>query len=211
MLLQEIEKIRLVPVAIIDSQDQALPLAKLLESGGLPCVEVTLRTEEALAALARMAKHSSLLVGAGTVLTLDQAKAAVDHGAQFLVSPGLSTRIVEWCLKQRVVIIPGCATASEIQLALELGLNTVKFFPAEQLGGVTMLAALGAVFQGIHFMPTGGIGKHNLLQYLSLPQVLACGGSWMVRNDWLKSGNLHLIAEEIAASTALLASMVKEE
>ncbi len=207
MFLQELQKIRLVPVVVIDSEELALPLASLLAAGGLTCVEVTLRTGEALAALGTMARETELLVGAGTVLTLDQAKAAVDQGAQFLVSPGISATIVEWCLKQRMPIIPGCATASEIQLALELGLNTVKFFPAEQLGGVAMLSALGAVFQTMHFMPTGGIGKHNLRTYLSLPQVAACGGSWMVPSDWLKNRNFIAIEEEIAASVALITSI----
>lgn len=207
MFLQELQNIRLVPVVVIDSEELALPLASLLGAGGLTCVEITLRTGEALAALGTMVRETELLVGAGTVLTLDQAKAAVDQGAQFLVSPGISATIVEWCLKQRIPIIPGCATASEIQLALELGLTTVKFFPAEQLGGVAMLAALSAVFQSMHFMPTGGISKNNLCTYLSLPQVAACGGSWMVQSHWLKNRDFKAIEEEIAASMALITSM----
>jgi 2-dehydro-3-deoxyphosphogluconate aldolase / (4S)-4-hydroxy-2-oxoglutarate aldolase len=207
LFLQELQKIRLVPVVVIDKEELALPLASLLAAGGLTCVEVTLRTGEALAALGTMARKTKLLVGAGTVLSLDQAKAAVDQGAQFLVSPGISATLVEWCLKQRIPIVPGCATASEIQLALELGLNTVKFFPAEQLGGVAMLSALGAVFQNMHFMPTGGISKRNLCTYLSLPQVAACGGSWMVPGDWLKNRDFQAIEKEITASTALIASM----
>ena len=209
MFFQELQKLRLVPVVVIDDPDQAPPLATLLVAGGLYCVEVTLRTDEALAALGKMAKESKLLVGAGTVLTLDQAKAAADEGAQFLVSPGISAKIVEWCCKRQLPIVPGCATASEMQLAWELGLKMVKFFPAEQLGGVAMLSALGAVFQGMQFMPTGGITKHNLLEYLALPQVVACGGSWMVRGDWLKNGDFKKIEEEITASVALLGSMTR--
>lgn len=209
LFFRELQKIRLVPVVVIDDPAQALPLATLLTAGGLGCVEVTLRTDEALAALGRMTREPGLLVGAGTVLTLDQAKAAADQGAQFLVSPGLSPKIVEWCYKRQLPIVPGCATASEIQLAWELGLKLVKFFPAEQLGGVAMLSALGAVFQGMQFMPTGGITKHNLLNYLALPQVAACGGSWMVRGDWLKRGEFKKIKEEIAASVTLLGSMAR--
>ena len=204
MFCEELRKIRLVPVVVIEDAAQATPLAEAIVSGGLSCVEITLRTDEALMALGTMAARSDLMVGAGTVLTLDQAKAAVDRGARFIVSPGMSPSLVDWCLARQVPIIPGCATATEIQLALERGLDTVKFFPAEQLGGVKMLATLAAVFQNMHFMPTGGISPGNLLDYLALPQVVACGGSWLVRTNWLREKRFDDIRREIGRAVELL-------
>lgn len=210
MFCEELRKIRLVPVVVIEDAAQATPLAEAIVSGGLSCVEITLRTDEALTALGTMAARSDLLVGAGTVLTLDQAKAAVDRGARFIVSPGMSPSLVDWCLARQVPIIPGCATATEIQLALERGLDTVKFFPAEQLGGVKMLATLAAVFQNMHFMPTGGISPGNLLDYLALPQVVACGGSWLVRTNWLREKRFDDIRREIGRAVELLQAALKE-
>ncbi len=210
MFCEELRKIRLVPVVVIEDATQAIPLAEAIVSGGLSCVEITLRTDEALTALGTMAARSDLLVGAGTVLTLDQAKAAVDRGARFIVSPGMSPSLVDWCLARQVPIIPGCATATEIQLALERGLDTVKFFPAEQLGGVKMLATLAAVFQNMHFMPTGGISLGNLLDYLALPQVVACGGSWLVSTNWLREKRFDDIRREIGRAVELLQAALKE-
>ena len=210
MFCEELRKIRLVPVVVIEDAAQATPLAEAIVSGGLSCVEITLRTDEALTALGTMAARSDLLVGAGTVLTLDQAKAAVDRGARFIVSPGMSPSLVDWCLARQVPIIPGCATATEIQLALERGLDTVKFFPAEQLGGVKMLATLAAVFQNMHFMPTGGISPNNLLDYLALSQVVACGGSWLVRTNWLREKRFDDIRREIGRAVELLQAALKE-
>jgi len=210
LFCEELRKIRLVPVVVIEDATQAIPLAEAIVSGGLSCVEITLRTDEALTALGTMAARSDLLVGAGTVLTLDQAKAAVDRGARFIVSPGMSPSLVDWCLARQVPIIPGCATATEIQLALERGLDTVKFFPAEQLGGVKMLATLAAVFQNMHFMPTGGISLGNLLDYLALPQVVACGGSWLVSTNWLREKRFDDIRREIGRAVELLQAALKE-
>ena len=210
MFCEELRKIRLVPVVVIEDAAQAIPLAEAIVSGGLSCVEITLRTDEALTALGTLATRSDLLVGAGTVLTLDQAKASVDGGARFIVSPGMSPSLVDWCLARQVPIIPGCATATEIQLALERGLDTVKFFPAEQLGGVKMLATLAAVFQNMHFMPTGGISPGNLLDYLALPQVVACGGSWLVRTNWLREKRFDDIRREIGRAVELLQAALKE-
>lgn len=210
MFCEELRKIRLVPVVVIEDAAQAIPLAEAIVSGGLSCVEITLRTDEALTALGTLATRSDLLVGAGTVLTLDQAKASVDGGARFIVSPGMSPSLVDWCLARQVPIIPGCATATEIQLALERGLDTVKFFPAEQLGGVKMLATLAAVFQNMHFMPTGGISPGNLLDYLALPQVVACGGSWLVNTNWLREERFDDIRREIGRAVELLRAASEE-
>lgn len=209
MFCEELKKIRLVPVVVIDDAGLATPLADAIVAGGLSCVEITLRTDEALAAIKIMAARADLVIGAGTVLTLDQAKAAVDCGARFIVSPGLSPTLVDWSLAGGVPLIPGCATATEIQLAQERGLDTVKFFPAEQLGGIKMLKALAGVFQAMHFMPTGGISADNLLDYLALPQVVACGGSWLVQPEWLKEGKFIDIRREIEKAVELLNSALK--
>jgi 2-dehydro-3-deoxyphosphogluconate aldolase/(4S)-4-hydroxy-2-oxoglutarate aldolase len=206
---EELKKIRLVPVVVIENADLAAPLAEAIAAGGLHCVEITLRTEEALEAIGIMAARADMLVGAGTVLNIDQAKAAVDKGARFIVSPGMSPSLVDWCLARQIPVIPGCATPTEIQLALEKGLDTVKFFPAEQLGGIKMLATLAAVFHNVQFMPTGGITPGNLPSYLALPQVIACGGSWLVRTDWLREKKFTDIREEIRKAVELLDSTSK--
>lgn len=206
MFSEELKKFRLVPVIVIDDARLALPLADAVRAGGLTCVEITLRTGEALATIKTMAGLPGLTVGAGTVFTLDQAKAAVDLGARFIVSPGMSASVVDWCLTKAIPVIPGCATPTEIQTAMERGLDTVKFFPAEQLGGVKMLTTLTSVFQTMHFMPTGGITAGNLLQYLALPQVVACGGSWLVKTEWLREGKFAEISAEIAKAVQLMNS-----
>ncbi len=204
MFFEELQKFLLVPVIVIDDAQQAMPLADAVLSGGLSCVEITLRTDEALEAIRIMARRADLMVGAGTVFTIDQAKAAVDRGARFIVSPGMSPALVDWCLANKVPVIPGCATSTEIQMAMEKGIDLVKFFPAEQLGGVKMLATLSSVFQTMHFMPTGGITADNLLHYLALPQVVACGGSWLVKTEWLKEKKFAQISLEIEKTVKLL-------
>lgn len=204
MFGEELRKIRLVPVVVIDDAGLATPLADAIVAGGLSCVEITLRTDEALGAIKTMAARSDMMVGAGTVFTIDQAKSAVDGGARFIVSPGLSPALVDWCLAANIPVIPGCATPTEIQMAMECGLDMVKFFPAELLGGVKMLSALAAVFQTMHFMPTGGITVENLLDYLALPQVVACGGSWLVGTRWLRDKNFAGIRKEIRRTVEML-------
>jgi 2-dehydro-3-deoxyphosphogluconate aldolase/(4S)-4-hydroxy-2-oxoglutarate aldolase len=200
----ELKKYRLIPVVVIDNAQDAAPLADAVVSGGLTCVEITLRTNVALDAIRTMAKRTDMVVGAGTVLNIEQAKAAVDSGSRFIVSPGMSISLVEWCLKNDVPVFPGCATPTEIQLALEAGLSTVKFFPAEQLGGVKMLTTLGSVFQTVQFMPTGGITAGNLEDYLAIKQVVACGGSWMVQPQWIRNRRFSIIHDEIRRAVALL-------
>jgi 2-dehydro-3-deoxyphosphogluconate aldolase / (4S)-4-hydroxy-2-oxoglutarate aldolase len=204
LFFEELKKFRLVPVIVIDDAGLAMPLADAIVAGGLSCVEVTLRTSGALAAIHSMAVRPDLVVGAGTVFTIDQAKAAVDCGARFIVSPGMSATLVDWCIDNSIPVIPGCATPTEIQLAMERGIDTVKFFPAEQLGGVRMLATLASVFQTMHFMPTGGITAANLRQYLALPQVVACGGSWLVKTEWLRDEKFAEIRLEIDKAVKLL-------
>jgi 2-dehydro-3-deoxyphosphogluconate aldolase/(4S)-4-hydroxy-2-oxoglutarate aldolase len=171
---------RLVPVVAIRDAENAGDLAKALVAGGLPIIEITLRTEAGLAAIARASTVSGLLVAAGTVTSPEQAKAAVDAGARAIVSPGLNTKVVEYCLSHQIPVVPGVCTPTEIETARNYGLKTLKFFPAEAYGGVKTLKALGEVYKDFRFMPTGGVNLQNLVDYLKLPVVLACGGSWMV-------------------------------
>ncbi|MEU8242523.1 bifunctional 4-hydroxy-2-oxoglutarate aldolase/2-dehydro-3-deoxy-phosphogluconate aldolase [Actinoplanes missouriensis] len=172
-----------VPVVVLDDPGRAAALGEALAGGGLPIAEVTLRTPGALAGIAAMAENPDLLVGAGTVLTAAQAEAAVEAGARFVVSPGLSRAVVERCRALGVPVLPGVATATEVLAAADLGLDAVKFFPAATSGGAPAVAALAAVFADMRFVPTGGITAANAGEYLALPSVLAVGGSWMVPRD----------------------------
>lgn len=188
-ILSRFETWRIVPVIRLDREQDVLPLAAALLEAGLPCAEVTFRTEAAEAAIRTLVhRHPEMLVGAGTILNRDQAQRAAASGARFIVSPGLSLSVVEWCLEQDLMVIPGAATPSEIMAALERGLHAVKFFPAEPLGGVRMLKALGDVFPGMRFLPTGGISESNLAEYLKLPNVIACGGTWVASSQLILSG-----------------------
>ncbi len=174
----------IVPVLTIDDARDAEQLAKALVSGGLPCVEVTFRTEAAKDAMNRTAKSGlPILIGAGTVQSVDQVKGAVDCGAKFIVSPGLNRKVVEYCVEKNIAVIPGVVTPTEIEDAMSYGLEVLKFFPAESVGGVSYLQAIAAPYKKMRFIPTGGIDESNLLSYLKLPSVLACGGSWMVKKE----------------------------
>ncbi|EMI46778.1 2-dehydro-3-deoxyphosphogluconate aldolase/4- hydroxy-2-oxoglutarate aldolase [Rhodopirellula sp. SWK7] len=184
---------RVIPVVAIDTVEDALPLAEALTAGGLPVAEITLRTDAGIAAISKMAELEGFLVGAGTVHSADQAKQVVDAGAKFIVSPGFNPRTVQWCLDHSVPIFPGISSPTDLESAIELGINVVKFFPAEQIGGVKMLKALQGPYGEIRFIPTGGINVDNLGEYLSLPSVVACGGSWMVKPDLIRSKNFEEI------------------
>jgi 2-dehydro-3-deoxyphosphogluconate aldolase/(4S)-4-hydroxy-2-oxoglutarate aldolase len=181
-------RLGLIPVVRLDDPKKAGPLAEALSAGGLPCAEITFRTAGAPEAIRRIADgYPDLLLGAGTVLQPDQAKQAVDAGARFIVSPGLSRPVVEWCQRAAVAVMPGVATPTEVLMAMEYGLSILKVFPAEALGGVSLLEALAAPFGGVKLVPTGGISAANLASYLRLPAVLAVGGSWMVAPRLLTS------------------------
>jgi 2-dehydro-3-deoxyphosphogluconate aldolase/(4S)-4-hydroxy-2-oxoglutarate aldolase len=180
-LFETLGRIGLIPVVRIDHPEKATRLAESLTSGGLPCAEITFRTAGAAEAIQRIAKsHPDVLLGAGTVLEVEQAQRAVDAGARFIVSPGFARKVVEWCQRNAVPVMPGVATPTEILTALEVGLSTLKVFPAEALGGVTLVEALAAPFGGVQLVPTGGISAASLASYLRLRTVLAVGGSWMV-------------------------------
>ena len=188
-VLEQISKIGIVPVVKIDREEDALPLAKALCAGGLPCAEVTFRTGAAAGAIRIMTENfPNMCVGAGTVLNAEQVDAAVAAGAKFIVSPGLNPRTVKYCIEKGVPITPGTSSPSDIEQAIELGLDVVKFFPAEQSGGLAKIKAMAAPYVNMKFMPTGGINAKNLTSYLDFPKIIACGGSWMVPGDLINEG-----------------------
>jgi 2-dehydro-3-deoxyphosphogluconate aldolase/(4S)-4-hydroxy-2-oxoglutarate aldolase len=205
-VLSALSAARLVPVVVLDDAADADPLADALVSGGLPIAEVTFRTAAAQDSIRAMTARGDILVGAGTILTPGQVDQAVAAGAQFVVSPGLSRAVVERCLEHGVLALPGAVTATEIQAALELGLSTVKFFPAGTSGGAAAIKALAAPFGDVHFVPTGGIGPANLAEYLAIPAVAAVGGSWMVPRDLVKAGDFTGIKALTADAVALTRS-----
>lgn len=188
-VLEQISKIGIVPVVKIDNAADALPLAKALCAGGLPCAEVTFRTSAAAEAIKIMTDNfPSMCVGAGTVLNAEQVDAAVAAGAKFIVSPGLNPRTVKYCVEKNIPITPGTSSPSDIEQAIELGLDVVKFFPAEQSGGLAKIKAMAAPYVNMKFMPTGGVNAKNLTSYLDFPKIIACGGSWMVPGDLINAG-----------------------
>jgi 2-dehydro-3-deoxyphosphogluconate aldolase / (4S)-4-hydroxy-2-oxoglutarate aldolase len=187
-----------VPVIVLSDPAQAEPLGEALLAGGLPVAEITFRSDAALEGIRAMAReYPQILVGAGTVLTIDHAKAAIDAGATFIVTPGFNPEVVDFCLEQGAPVYPGISGTGEIEAALARGLEIVKFFPAEPLGGVKMLKALSGPYRTLSFMPTGGISLANLHDYLALPQVVACGGSWLVAKDALAAGDYARIVATI--------------
>ena len=195
-ILEKIQETGIVPVVVLDDVKDAIPLAEALCEGGLPCAEITFRTEAARDAIRVMTEQfPQMLIGAGTVLTTEQAEQAREAGAKFIVSPGLNPRIVKYCVEHDILIIPGCSNASDIEIALENGLEVVKFFPAEPAGGLPMIKALAAPYRGVKFMPTGGINASNVRDYLKFPRILACGGSWMVKEDLIKAGDFQKVKE----------------
>lgn len=195
-ILRKITLAGIVPVIKINDAEKAVPVARALCKGGIPTAEVTFRTAQAQEAISRITRElPDMLVGAGTVLNTEQADRAAEAGAMFIVTPGLNPKVVEHCIKIGVPVIPGCSTPSDIEQAIELGLDTVKFFPAEAAGGVKMLKALSGPYGNISFMPTGGIDAGNINEYLSFSKVLACGGSWMVPENLMAEGNFERITK----------------
>ena len=206
-VLEQFQKIGIIPVVVLDDAKDAEPLGRALMEGGLPCAEVTFRTAAAEESIRIMAeKFPDMLVGAGTVLTTEQVDRAVAAGAKFIVSPGLNPKVVEYCVKKNIPITPGTCNPSNVETALEFGLDVVKFFPAEPAGGLKYIKAIAAPYVGMKFMPTGGINAENVKEYLKYDRILACGGSWMVKGDLIKAGNF----EKIKELTAEAAQIVKD-
>lgn len=195
-VLEEIQKIGIVPVVVLDKPEDAEPLAKALCEGGLPCAEVTFRTAAAEESIRIMSeKYPKMLVGAGTVLTTEQVDRAVNAGAKFIVSPGLNPEVVKYCVERNIPVTPGTCNPSDIETALSLGLDVVKFFPAEAAGGLAMIKAMAAPYVNMKFMPTGGINAKNINEYLAFDKIIACGGSWMVNKALVNAGEFDKIRE----------------
>ena len=191
---EKFHELGVVPVVVLEDEKAAVPLAKALVQGGLPCAEVTFRTEAAAESIRLMSEaYPDMLVGAGTVLTTEQVDLAVKSGAKFIVSPGFDPEVVDYCLEKNIPVLPGCITPSEVAQAVKRGLKVVKFFPAEQAGGIAMIKAMAAPYYNVKFMPTGGISPKNLKDYLSCDKILCCGGSWMVKGDMIKNGEFDKI------------------
>ena len=193
-ILEEISNIGVVPVVAIDHKYDAAPLADALTKGGLPCAEVTFRTPAAEESIRIMAdQFPDMLLGAGTVLTTEQADRAIAAGAKFIVSPGFNPKVVSHCIEKNIPITPGISNPSDMEQAIEMGLDAVKFFPAVPSGGLSMIKALAAPYHTMRFMPTGGIGTQNLKDYLGFDKIICCGGSWMVKADLIKNGEFEKI------------------
>ncbi len=206
-VLNKLHELGIVPVVVIDDAKDAVPLAKALIEGGLPCAEVTFRTAAAADAIKAIADNfPEMLVGAGTVLTTEQVDRAVAAGAKFIVSPGTNPKVVKYCVEKNIPITPGTCNPSDVEQALECGVNIVKFFPAEPAGGLKYIKAIAAPYVDVKFMPTGGINATNVRDYLAYNKIWACGGSWMVKGDLIKAGDF----EKIKELTAEAVQIVKE-
>ena len=205
-IVKQIEDLKVVPVVAIQNLDDAERLADALTAGGIACAEITLRTEAGLPAIELLAKRSGFLVGAGTVHNADQAAAVIDAGAKFVVAPGFNPKTVAKCIDKDVPIFPGTSSPTDLEMAMEFGLDIVKFFPAEAMGGVKTLKAFHGPYHTIRFMPTGGVSMANLKDYLSLPYVIGCGGSWMAKGDLIAAGRF----DEITRLAKETVAMVKE-
>ncbi len=187
-LEEQIYKLGVIPVVALDDANSAVDLAKALINGGLPCAEITFRTEAAKDSIELISKEfPEMLVGAGTVLSIEQAKEAIKAGAKFIVAPGFDPELVDYCLENNIPVFPGCVTPSEVTQAYKRGLGIVKFFPASNYGGMTMIKALAGPFPSMRFIPTGGINKDNLPEYIESEKIFACGGTWMVKKDLINN------------------------
>ena len=205
-ILQQFETMRVVPVVAIEDANDADRLAEALIEGGLPCAEITFRTAAAVDAMKNMSKRGDILVGAGTVLKVDQVKAAVDAGARFLVSPGFNPKVVGYCVDNHITITPGISTPSDIEAALDFGLEALKFFPAEAFGGLPTLKAMSGPYTTVKFVPTGGISPKNLADYLGFAKVLACGGTWVAKTALISEGRF----DDIVSNTRQAVAIVEE-
>lgn len=206
-MADKFEELGVIPVVVINDEKDALPLAKALYEGGLPCAEVTFRTAAAEPAIKAMHEaYPDMVLAAGTVLTTEQVDRAIAAGASLIVSPGFDPEIVDYCLSKGIEVCPGIVTPSELAQAVKRGLTRVKFFPAEQAGGINMIKAMCAAYTSVRIMPTGGINAKNIANYLTCDKIFCCGGSWMVKGDLIKEGKF----DEIKAMTAEAVQLVKD-
>ena len=208
-VIKKMERVKIIPVAVIEDSENAIPLGKALLDAGLPVVEVTFRTEAAAESISRLReKFPDMLVGAGTVLKIEQVKAAVDAASEFIVTPGFNPTIVDYCVENKIPIVPGLNTPSFIEWGLERGLNHFKFFPAGISGGPRMLQLLSGPYPSVKFMPTGGVNNQTLIEYLKLDNVFACGGSWIVKKDLINGKNFNEISKRTKEAVSLVLSEI---
>jgi 2-dehydro-3-deoxyphosphogluconate aldolase/(4S)-4-hydroxy-2-oxoglutarate aldolase len=211
-VLQELRRLRIVPLIVMDDARHAVPLARALVDGGLPCAEVAFRTPAAADAITAIsAEVPEILLGAGTVLNPVQAGLAREAGAKFIVSPGLNEGVVRWCQGHGLLVFPGVCTPTEVDAAMRLDLRVLKFFPAEPMGGLPFLKAIAAPFTEVEFMPTGGITANNLASYLAFDRVVACGGSWMAPQSWIDAGSFDRIRSEVRTAVGVARSASQTE
>ncbi len=203
-ILEKFKKMRVIPVVAIQDAQDSIQLADTLIEGGLPCAEITFRTAAAVDAMRIMAQRGDILVGAGTVLKVDQVKAAVDAGAQFMVSPGFNPKVAGYCVENNIIITPGISTPSDIEAALDFGIEVLKFFPAEAFGGLKTLKAMSGPYATVKFIPTGGISPMNLLDYLQFSKVLACGGTWVAKSALISEGKFNQILRHTKEAVSLV-------
>jgi len=203
-VMQRINELKLVPVVVLDDAKDAAPLAEALIEGGLPCAEITFRTAAAADSIKAMSNYPDLCLGAGTVLSVDQVKQAVDSGARYIVTPGFNPKVVGYCVENKIPICPGVCAPTQIEMGLEFGLEVLKFFPAEAYGGLKTLKAICAPYNMVKFIPTGGIGPGNVRDYLAFDKVFACGGSWMVKQELVAAGDFAEIVRLTKEAVALV-------
>ncbi|MFX1337953.1 MAG: bifunctional 4-hydroxy-2-oxoglutarate aldolase/2-dehydro-3-deoxy-phosphogluconate aldolase [Promethearchaeota archaeon] len=204
-VIKKMEKLKIIPVAVIDDAENAIPLCKALIDAGLPVIEVTFRTEAAADSISILRREfPEMLVGAGTVLKIEQVKAAVDVGSEFIVTPGFNPTVVDYCVKNKIPIVPGLNAPSFIEWGLERGLSHFKFYPADISGGTKMLQVLSGPYPMVKFMPTGGINNKNLVEYLKLDNVFACGGSWIVKKELINSKKFNDITKITKEAVSLV-------
>jgi len=199
-----IKALRIIPVVIMDDAANAVSLAESLLEGGLPCAEITFRTADAAETIKRLSQYREILLGAGTVLSVDHVKAAVDSGALFIVSPGFNPKVVGYCVDHKIPVFPGVCTPTEIEMGLEFGLDILKFFPAESFGGLKTLKAVSAPYGQVKFIPTGGINERNICDYLAFNKVIACGGSWMVPRELISEGRFREITQLVSEAVMIV-------
>lgn len=210
-IMERLETIGVAPVVVLEDQKDAVPLTRAMQAGGIPCAEVTLRTAAGLNSISAIAElGEDILVGAGSVRTLAMCKDALAAGARFIVSPGLDPKVVEHCVERNIAVLPGCVTPTEIMMAMALGLDTVKFFPANVYGGLKAMKALTGPFPDIRFVPTGGVSGENLGEYLSAPYIRAVGGSWLCTKADISAGKFDHITQLCAQASQCVAQARKK-
>jgi 2-dehydro-3-deoxyphosphogluconate aldolase/(4S)-4-hydroxy-2-oxoglutarate aldolase len=210
-VIARFKDLRVIPVVAIERAEDALPLADAFVEGGLPCAEITFRTPAAARAIRIMSERWDIMVGAGTVLDIEQVKMAVDAGARFMVSPGFNPRVARYCLENNIPFIPGICTPTDIEAAMDLGLEVLKFFPAEAFGGIKTLQAMSGPYTTVKFIPTGGINPQNLVEYLRFQKVVACGGTWIAPSKSISEGRFNDVLRNTREAVEIVEELRKSD